>query len=128
MVRADKTDPAPDPRLWDTLVSLASVKPVSVTTTTRAGTAGLTSHEVESLFRDNVDLLAVLDPAAGSLVKALLMELERRRTFLRLHDPTPDGHTIGFTLVHGDRRAVGRLATALGFAAVTDDTLEVRHA
>jgi len=128
MVRADKTDPAPDPRLWDTLVSLASVKPVSVATTTSAGTAGLTSHEVESLFRDNVEQLAVLDPAAGSLVKALLMELERRRTFVRLHDPTPDGHTIGFTLVQGDRRAVGRLATALGFAAVTDRTLEVRHA
>ena len=128
MVRPDKTDPAPDPRLWDTLVSLASVKPVPVTTQTRTGTAGLTSPEVERLFRDNVEQLAVLAPAAGSLVKALLMELERRRTYLRLHDPVPDGHTIGWTLVRGDRAAVGRLARALGFAAVTDETLEVRHA
>jgi hypothetical protein len=128
MVRRDKSDPAPDPRLWDTLVSLASVKPASVATQTRTGTAGLTSHDVERLFRDNVSALDVLAPAAGSLVKALLMELERRRTYLRLNDPTPDGHTVGYTLVRGDRRAVGRLARALGFAAATDDRLEVRHA
>ena len=128
MVRPDKTDPAPDPRLWNTLVSLASVKPVSVADATRTGTAGLTSHEVERLFRDNVDQLVVLAPAAGSLVKALLMELERRGTYVRLHDPAPDGHAVGWTFVQGDRRAVGRLARALGFAAVTDRTLEVHHA
>jgi hypothetical protein len=128
MVRRDKTDPAPDPRLWHALVSLASVKPVSVVTQTRAGTAGLTSHDVERLFHDNVTQLRVLAPAAGSLVKALLMELERRRTYVRLHDPAPDGHTVGYTHVQGDRRWVRRLATALGFAAATDDTLEVRHA
>jgi hypothetical protein len=128
MVRPDKTDPAPDPRLWNTLVSLASVKPVSVADATRTGTAGLTSHEVERLFRDNVDQLVVLTPAAGSLVKALLMELERRGTYVRLHDPAPDGHAVGWTFVQGDRRAVARLARALGFAAVTDRTLEVHHA
>ena len=128
MVRPDKTDPAPDPRLWDTLVSLASVKPVSVTTLTRTGTAGLTSPEVERLFRDNVTQLDAMAPAAGSLVKALLMELERRGTHLRLHDPAPDGHTVAYAFVQGDRRAVARLARALGFATVTDDTLEVHHA
>jgi hypothetical protein len=128
MVRRDKSDPAPDPRLWHALVSLASVKPVPVATQTRTGTAELTSHDVERLFRDNTTALNVLAPGAGSLVKALLMELERRRTFVRLHDPTPDGHTIGYTLVRGDRRQVGRLARALGFAAASDDRLEVRHA
>jgi len=104
------------------------VKPVSVATQTRTGTAALTSHDVERLFHDNMTQLDVLAPAAGSLVKALLMELERRRTFLRLTDPTPGGHTIGYTLLQGDRRHVRRLAHALGFAAWTDETLEVHHA
>jgi hypothetical protein len=128
MVRPDKTDPAPDRRLWDTLVRLASVNPISVAHATRAGTARLTSQDIDRLFHDNMDRLAAMAPAAGSVVKALLMELERRRTFVRLHDAEPDGHTIGYTFVHGDRRAVARLARALGFAVVSDDTLEVHHA
>ena len=80
MVRPDKTDPAPDPRLWDTLVRLASVKPIPVAAAARAGTARLTSHDVERVFHDNMDQLNALAPAAAGMVKALLMELERRRT------------------------------------------------
>jgi hypothetical protein len=127
MVRPDKTDPAPDPRLWDTLVSLASVKPVSVAVTTRTGTAGLTSHEVERLFRDNMTQLDVLAPAAGSLVKALLMELERRDTYLRLFRPVPRGHRIQYVLVQGEKRQVRRIAKALGVTRAADGILEVHR-
>ena len=75
MVRDDKSDPAPDPRLWATLEQMAGLQSVAVTTP-------LTGVERDALFSRNARRLNRMDTAAGSLVKNLLMELKRRRTYL----------------------------------------------
>jgi hypothetical protein len=107
MVRPDKSDPAPDPRLWETLGDLAAVRPTAVTPSEGSGTsASLTSREIEALFTENARRIEAMDVAAGSLVKGLIMELERRRTYLRLVEPTPGAHAIGYEVAQGDRRAV----------------------
>jgi len=129
MVRLDKSDPAPDPRLWETLGDLAAVRPTAVTPPARSRTAApLTSREIEALFSENARRIDAMDVAAGSLVKALMMELERRRTYLELHEPEPGAHAIGYEVAQGDRESVSRIAKALGFHRITDTELEVRHA
>ena len=67
-----------------------------------------------------------MDVAAGSLVKTLLMELERRKVFLKLGTAAPGGHTIEYTVTQGDADEVTRVANALGFEHVTDRLLQVR--
>jgi hypothetical protein len=129
MVRRDKSDPAPDPRLWETLGELAAVRPTDVALTERPNAAApLTSREIESLFEENARRIDAMDVAAGSLVKALLMELERRRTYVRLAEPAPGAHVIGYEMAQGDCSTVLRVASALGFARVSDRLLEVRDA
>ncbi|HLB37179.1 MAG TPA: N-acetylmuramoyl-L-alanine amidase [Gemmatimonadales bacterium] len=127
MVRSDKSDPAPDPRVWKTLEKLAGLQPVPVTAAVRVA-GPLTSREIESLFARNVGHLNRMDAAAGSLVKALLMELERRQTYLRLEMPEEGAHAIRYDVIQGDRRRVPPLARALGFKNMTDRLLEVRDA
>jgi hypothetical protein len=128
MVRPDKSDPAPDPRLWNTLRELAALRPTAMTPSPpRRGKPLLTSREIETLFAHNAERLNAMDVSAGSLVKALIMELERRGTYLRLGTPAPHSHQIGYELVQGDHRHVPSLARALGFKTVTDRLLEVRH-
>jgi hypothetical protein len=128
MVRLDKSDPAPDPRLWISLASLASVKPSVVNGTAPAGTAGLTSLSQEALFTENMRRIDAMDPAAGSLVKALVLELERRRYFVQLAQPAPGAHAVGYMVLQGDRHEIRQIAKALGFATVTEELLAVRHA
>ena len=129
MVRPDKSDPAPNQHLWWMLGEFAAVRPTVVTPPARAnGAAPLSSGEIEALFAENARRIDQMDVAAGSLVKALIMELERRRTYLRLDQPEPGAHGIGYEVARGDRRQVLRLARALGFANATDRLLEVRHA
>ena len=69
-----------------------------------------------------------MDVAAGSLVKALLLELERRRTYLTLAEPEPGAHAIGYEIREGDSGDVSRVARALGFGLCTKTLLEVRDA
>ena len=126
MVRSDKSDPAPDPRLWETLREIAGLEPVPVTILARLAT--LPRRDVASLLARNAHSLNLMDTAAGSLVKALLMELERRHTYLRLHQPSAGAHAVGYDVIQGDRRHVGLLARALGFKQVTDRLLEVHGA
>ncbi len=128
MVRSDKSDPAPDPKLWTTLQDLAGLRPIAVTPPAPAIVTPLSAQEIETLFAGNVRRLNRMDTAAGSLVKALMMELERRGTYLRLEEPKADAHAIGFRLVQGDRGQVAPLAKALGFKNVTDRLLEVHDA
>lgn len=127
MVRPDKSDPAPDTRLWDTLGDLAAVRPTAVAPSTASSTPGLTSREIETLFAENTRHIDAMDVAAGSLVKALIMELERRRIYVRLAEPVAGAHTIGYETIQGDRREVRRLARALDFETVTPRLLVVRH-
>ena len=84
---------------------------------------------IEALFEANVQQIHRMNIAAGSMVKGLIMELERagRNTFIRLFDAQPDGHVVHYEFVQGDRSLVGPIARSLGFAEVTDCRLEVRH-
>ena len=86
--------------------------------------------EIEELFQHNVQQIDRMNVAAGSMVKGLIMELERknRGTYIRLRNPAPGGHTVEYDFVSGDRSLVGRVARALGFRSVTDSLLEVRSA
>ena len=88
----------------------------------------LTRLELDALFARNVRRLDQMDVAAGSLVKTLLMELERRQVYLKLEEPAPGAHTIGYAVAQGDAGEVARVARALSIKHVTDRLLEVRHA
>lgn len=156
MVRTDKSDPLPDRALWDRIVADCRVVPVDVdadgtvrtatlstatTATTEAVPATrsasdavsfhvpLDTRDVEVLFESNVQEIHRMSVAAGSMVKGLIMELERagRNTFIRLHGAAAGGHTVDYEFLQGDRSLVGRIGRALGFALVTDTRLEVRH-
>ena len=85
--------------------------------------------EPVSLFEHNIQQINVMNVAAGSMVKGLIMELDRagRDTYIRLRDPEVGGHRVSYDFVSGQRDLVGRIGRALGFALVTDDRLEVRH-
>ena len=130
MVRPDKSDPAPDPRLWQILEDAAGLRPVPAMPSADVAAIGRSMAEgdlqVVSMF--NAMYLDDMDVAAGSLVKTLLMELTRRGVYLFLEQPKPGSHTIQYSLLEGDRRHVTRLARALGFKRVTDRLLEVRSA
>lgn len=131
MVRSDKSDPMPDPQLWTMLEERAALKPMRVTPSARASGAAtpLTLFEIQALADRNARRLNQMDVAAGSIVKALVMELERRRVYLKLDEPAVGGaHAIGYDVVQGDRGQVARVANALGFKAVTDRLLEVSDA
>jgi hypothetical protein len=88
----------------------------------------MTQQQIDELFAHNAAQLDEMNVAAGALVSSLLSELVRkdRRTYIRLHDPAQNGHTIAYDFVEGDASLVGRLARALGFKTVTASTLEVR--
>ena len=66
--------------------------------------------------------------AAGSMVKGLIMELERRDTYIRLFNPAPGGHMVEYDLVQGIKNLVVWLANAMGFRAATQSLLQVRNA
>jgi hypothetical protein len=86
--------------------------------------------EIEELFQHNVLQIDKMNVAAGSVVKGLIMELERknRDTYICLRNPAPGGHTVEYDFVSGNRSLVRRIAHALGFQTVTDSLLEVRSA
>jgi hypothetical protein len=127
MVRPDKSDPMPDVSLWERLIrecTLVVFDPAGV-----PATRGLPPADLDALFEHNVQQIHVMNVAAGSMVKGLIMELERndRNTYVRLRNASPNGHAVEYDFLQGDRTLVGRLGRALGFAAVTDNRLEVRH-
>jgi hypothetical protein len=132
MVRSGKSDPAPDPRLWAMLEDVARLRPVPVSPSpvARAMRAPrpLSDDEIEALESHNTRRLDRLPVAAGSLVKTLLMELERRHVYLRLRTPAPDARAVRYDVVRGDHGEVARLGRALGFTRATDGLLEVRSA
>jgi hypothetical protein len=136
MVRMDKTDPLPDVSFWERILRDCGVSAVHVGPDARTGDAvtrvagPLDERQIEELFAANVQQINRMNVSAGSMVKGLLMELERtgRKTFLRLSNPVVDGHAVDYELVQGDRDLVGRIGRALGFRQVTDTRLEVRSA
>ncbi|MDZ7690197.1 MAG: N-acetylmuramoyl-L-alanine amidase [Balneolaceae bacterium] len=136
MVRKDKSDPAPVPELWERLENDCTLHVVdedneenSPESRPQPERQSMSEQEINELFEHNVVELNKMDVAAGSMVKGLIMELERgdRNTYIRLRDAEKDGHVIHYDFQKGDRSLVKRLGTALGFKEVTDSKLEVRH-
>lgn len=137
MVRRDKSDPAPDPELWERLIDGCNLEVVGSESeqdpdepdSERPEEEALSKQEIEDLFQHNIRALNEMDVSAGSMVKGLIMELERgeRDTYIKLRDPEPGGHTIHYDFLEGDNDLVHRIGKALGFKKITNDTLEVRH-
>lgn len=129
MVRSDKTDPLPDHTFWERVVRECRLTPVPIDQAPARQGGRMNDVDVEALFLHNADQINQLDPAAAGAVSALLAELERdgRDTYIRLTKPVRRGHKVAYEFVKGDRTLVARAARALGFARVTDDTLEVSH-
>jgi len=128
MVRPGKSDPAPDPRLWQTLRDGANLRPVPVTPAAHAGGRCLTEGDLQVMTMFNAIYLDEKHLAAGSPVQTLLTELARRGVYVFLKQTGRNSHTIQYQVLQGDGRHVARLARALGFKRVTDRVLEVHHA
>lgn len=128
-IRADKSDPAPDLSMWNTLIEKCRLKtinpeqePVTVNPQIDADLDELFVHNVQQINRMNI--------AAGSMVKGLIMELQRgnRDTYIKLRDAVAGGHKVNYDFVKGDPGLIFRIANAFGFKTVTNDSLEVRNA
>ena len=89
----------------------------------------MTEEERKKLFEDNIKEINKMYVPAGSLVKNLIMELDRnnRNTYIKLHDAVTDGHVVHYDFLEGDKILVLNIANALGFKNVTNDLLEVRN-
>jgi hypothetical protein len=124
-VRPDKSDPAPDWRLWVMLEDLAALRPTAAHPSARDEAS---KSLIMQVFDRSARYLNKMDVAAGSMVKALLMELERRFTVLVLDEPSTGAHRIGYHIMVGEGKTVKSVARALGFTNVTSQTLEVRRA
>lgn len=90
-------------------------------------TTEMTQAEQEVLFAHNLIELNKMNVAAGSMVKGLLMELERdqRNTFIRLKNARIDGYTVFYEFIQGDESLVLRLGGALGLIITANEKIEV---
>jgi N-acetyl-anhydromuramyl-L-alanine amidase AmpD len=133
MVRKDKSDPAPVPELWERLIDDCNLVTISEEQDeeeqTESDEEAMNEQEIDELFEHNARELNKMDVAAGSMVKGLIMELERndRNTYIKLRDATPDGHTVHYDFIEGQKDLIGRIGKALGFKRITEDLLEVRN-
>ena len=90
----------------------------------------ISNDEKDKLFKNNVLEIDKMNVSAGSMIKDLMMELERddRNTYIKLHDAVPGGHIVHYDFIQGDPGLVFNIAHALGFKNVTSELLEVRDA
>ena len=88
----------------------------------------MTDQEIEALHHHNAAQVNQMDEAAAGVVSSLLDELKRsgRNTYIKLKNPTPDGHRVEYDFVEGNATLIPRLGPILGFKRVTDSVLEVR--
>ena len=86
----------------------------------------MTDQEKDALFEQNVQVINQMDVAAGSMIKHVVHDLDRRgrNTYIALHDPAPDGHSVDYDFLEGDETLIGRIGRSLGLA-VTASRLEV---
>jgi hypothetical protein len=137
MVSADNTDPAPVVSLWERLIRDCRLTKATIPSPPEPVVPRLTDSERDRLFESNIDQVSTLSVAAGSLVKGLILELERRDTYIRLFYAEPGGHRVEYEFLTGRKEEyefltgrkelVKRLATAFGFQRVTESLLEVRR-
>lgn len=87
----------------------------------------MTGEEIKKLSEDNREELNNMNIGAGSMIKALLFELERndRATHIKLFDAERNGHIVNYEFLEGDKSLVERIANALGFKVASEARLEV---
>lgn len=89
----------------------------------------LSKSEIDELFAWNAEQRDKMEIGAGSLVGALIDELEENaETYIRLDNPEPKGYTCDYKLVQGRQDLIAPIGIALGFKKVTDSKLEVHDA
>jgi len=90
----------------------------------------MTDEERKKLFENNILEINKMYVPAGSMIKNLIMELERnnRNTYIKLHDAVVNGHVVHYDFLEGDTNLVINVANALGFKNATNELLEVRDA
>lgn len=132
MVRKDKTDPAPMPEFWEQIREACNLEVEGDNGAVPVDDVPgkMTEEEITELFDQNMIELNKMNIAAGSMVKGLIMELERneRNTYIRLKDAEAEGHIIFYDFLEGKKELVKKIANALGFKEATDNKLEVHHA
>lgn len=130
MVRKDKSDPAPDMSVWERIIDQSEVEKMNILNLNESLQRNLTEQEKDKLFEDNILQINKMNVAAGSMVKGVIMELQRgeRDTYIKLRDAEETGHIVYYDFVQGDKGLVFRIARALGFKNVTESKLEVRGA
>ncbi|MFC1569293.1 N-acetylmuramoyl-L-alanine amidase [bacterium] len=128
MVRMDKSDPAPDQSMWDKIIEKCAVE--TAEPKAPAHPVPLTDVDIDELFEHNIQQINLMNIAAGSMIKGLIMELARgdRNTYIKLKNAAEQGHKVNYDFIMGDPGLVFRIANAFGFKTVTHETLEVRHA
>jgi len=88
----------------------------------------MTRNEIDQLFVQNVQVLNTLSLASGSMVKALIQELENNGPcYIRLHNAVTGGHCVDFNVVEGSGGLVKDMAEALGLG-LQAGTIEVPDA
>jgi len=130
MVRADKSDPAPDKNFWQRIITECELIQVKIKGQDDDEIINLTEEEINKLFEQNMKELNKLYVPAGSMIKGLIMELARneKKTYIELKNAKKDGHIIYYDFIQGDPGLVYRIGLALGLKSVTEDKLEVRNA
>ena len=128
-VRLDKTDPIPDEHFWDSLSSACNLQRVNLPLPL-AGSgfeSNISQAEIEALFEHNIKEILKLDLIAGTLIKQLILELEKegRDTYIRLSNALEGGFEVEYEMVSGDPELVIRVARALGYETFTNSKLGV---
>jgi len=88
--------------------------------------AEMTAQEIDDLFEANMLVIDEMDVEAGSMVKAVILGIEKNGpAYIRLKDPVVGGRKVSFEQVQGDETLVGRVGRSLGLICGRG-TLEVR--
>jgi hypothetical protein len=128
MVRADKSDPAPDIGFWQKIITGCKLSLADIKEPGEQEIIRMSEDDINKLFEDNMMELDKMYVPAGSMIKGLIMELARdgRNTFIKLRNAKNGGHIVYYDFVQGDPGLVYRIGLALGLKQVTEDKLEVR--
>lgn len=126
-VRRDKSDPIPDDRFWERVITECRLDRIAIGEE-GTGSTGSAAAEVDldALWEENVQEIMKMQRMAGSMVKQVLLELKKpgRDTYIRLRGA--NDHTVFYDVVQGDPELVTGLAEALGaFSEVTEEKLVV---
>ena len=128
MVRLDKSDPAPDLSMWQRIVSECGLNEINLNGSATAVLKKLSDVEIENLFQSNILEINKMDVGSGSMVKQVILELEKEKTFIKLKNAKVNGHSVEYEFLEGKKDLIYAFGNYLGFYKVTDNKIEVLNA